>query len=1174
MIKMALPKWKRYLSFCLSVFFCLSMLLPAFKQAMPVYGEYLQYENLTYIINDDDTITITNYNWGSKNYVDEVVIPEEIDGKPVIEIGYWAFYHESFSSKRYTIDHIILPEGLKIIGEYAFYCVETTIEMPATVTSIGSCAFCKHGDAWDSFNVTVDYKGDISDWLQITKGSSWAGGERPYGVGEMGPDSLLQLHIGGSKLSHVEIPDGTTEIKENSFSYCDIDSIYIPESVTNIGYDVVGPGPVTVQYAGTVSDWMNIEKNSWSLGYRSISKIDRGYCRTSPVKPFVTLLFEKSSVLFPKNLRIPDGTTVIGSYDFYNCIFSSVSIPASVKRIGSHAFGSEGMEVNYQGSLNDFLQIDMDGALNKQQSGVFGEDDGDHEFVASYKLFIDGEPVDNIVIPKGTESIKSYAFAGCSNIKSITLPLTVTTVEKAAFAKCTSLTSFVVHNADCEMHYRSVDNEWNFHSSKARYSGVIYGWEDSKAKAYADENKFTFEPIESSPEGMRTLGSNPFAILLTGDTVVVKNQDGSYPTIQLTAHMKPWGNEPVKNASLSIELPDHMTVDETSCKKEVIYDTIQPDETIEYTWTIQVDNEITYNCDHPILVKYCAENKTPKRTKFSVIVQDEAVDNRIEWKKDNFSFTNNADSFLDYLSALKNRWGLSSTVWMDCSEVVRNLCEGYSNRVYSILKIQADGGSPACYGMSSAVALKKAGYDGSLLLNYIDDGILNSKESILYNVSKPKDEVEVGEYIYFHFFQQHLPDIEEIKFNQKILDDDSIMIRQLVEATKKVKIGGVPVVIGMTNHAIVAYDVTEGTYNKDGNEYRYQLSIYNPNSLSEEYAYVTEDFSQFYFKKVERCLALSTVNQICQETSYGDSRSLYKDYSYDLIHVYYKEEAPAAYDLLTTDETVIEEVGYSEEEDESGTGIIHHSYVSPDLSNGFSISSTSENAELSVSTTFSDYVMHAASDDCNSITFNKDGVVSLQNDSEAHYTIELSMENTFGNMPWFTVSASGSDAKEISLKQSEEGVLLTSDNLSTCNVFANNRTEESSLTLHSDETTVEIRLDSQKLAVYADLDQDGVFEEMIANSEDNPLEIEPESPLLGDVNFDSSVNASDAALILIAAASYGAGNGYGLTTEQERAAEVNSDDTINASDAALVLIYAAAAGAGQDVGTLEEYLKR
>ena len=55
-----------------------------------------------------------------------------------------------------------------------------------------------------------------------------------------------------------------------------------------------------------------------------------------------------------------------------------------------------------------------------------------------------------------------------------------------------------------------------------------------------------------------------------------------------------------------------------------------------------------------------------------------------------------------------------------------------------------------------------------------------------------------------------------------------------------------------------------------------------------------------------------------------------------------------------------------------------------------------------------------------------------------------------------------------------------------------------------------------------------------------------------------------AAQILIAAA-IRSGNDSGLTIEQEAVADVNDDGSINASDAAVVLIYAAAIGAGQDV---------
>ena len=77
---------------------------------------------------------------------------------------------------------------------------------------------------------------------------------------------------------------------------------------------------------------------------------------------------------------------------------------------------------------------------------------------------------------------------------------------------------------------------------------------------------------------------------------------------------------------------------------------------------------------------------------------------------------------------------------------------------------------------------------------------------------------------------------------------------------------------------------------------------------------------------------------------------------------------------------------------------------------------------------------------------------------------------------------------------------------------------------------------------------------------------------LGDLNVDNTVNASDAAQVLIAAAAIGAGQDPGLTESQMSVADVNGDKTINASDAAIILIYAAAIGAGQDV-KLTDFVK-
>ena len=78
---------------------------------------------------------------------------------------------------------------------------------------------------------------------------------------------------------------------------------------------------------------------------------------------------------------------------------------------------------------------------------------------------------------------------------------------------------------------------------------------------------------------------------------------------------------------------------------------------------------------------------------------------------------------------------------------------------------------------------------------------------------------------------------------------------------------------------------------------------------------------------------------------------------------------------------------------------------------------------------------------------------------------------------------------------------------------------------------------------------------------------------LGNVNQDKAVNASDAARILIGAASYGAASRTGLSQAQETAGDVNGDHRINASDAAIVLIYAAAVGSGKTGARLQDYIR-
>ena len=78
--------------------------------------------------------------------------------------------------------------------------------------------------------------------------------------------------------------------------------------------------------------------------------------------------------------------------------------------------------------------------------------------------------------------------------------------------------------------------------------------------------------------------------------------------------------------------------------------------------------------------------------------------------------------------------------------------------------------------------------------------------------------------------------------------------------------------------------------------------------------------------------------------------------------------------------------------------------------------------------------------------------------------------------------------------------------------------------------------------------------------------------LLGNVNLDGKVDASDAADLLIVLANVGAGAESGLTDAQTAAADADGNGELNAGDAATILQYAAFIGAG-GTGTLPDFLK-
>ena len=135
---------------------------------------------------------------------------------------------------------IVIPEGTKKIGDYAFYHCSglTRVTIPDGVTSIGDSAFY-----------------ECSGLTSVTI---------PDSVTSIGDEAFY----GCSGLTSVTIPGSVTSIGNYAFSRCSsLTSVTIPDSVTSIGYFAFYgcSGLTTINFQGTMAQWQAIEKGmSWN----------------------------------------------------------------------------------------------------------------------------------------------------------------------------------------------------------------------------------------------------------------------------------------------------------------------------------------------------------------------------------------------------------------------------------------------------------------------------------------------------------------------------------------------------------------------------------------------------------------------------------------------------------------------------------------------------------------------------------------------------------------------------------------------------------------------------------------------------------------------------------------------------------------------------------------------
>lgn len=418
--------------FIVSSFLCLSISANAKNFEEYEYAYRYSYVNNQQVING---IVINGYDGTSK----DLIIPEEIEGYPVIEIGGFAFQNCT------EITGVTIPETVTEIYDYAFAgCSSLSyINILSDKMSFGMDAF----SGCNSLNKV--YANSIETWINNFYFYEWNTSSNPLCNGAdlyLNNTLVTELVIiqdianikedafyGCTSIECVVFDDSVTTITSRAFAGCTgLKEISISESITTIGY-----GAFTGCTGLTKINWNAKNVNSFDpepsvffcAGYESegIEVVFGENVESIPSGCFAGYADSGMKSANIKKVTIGESVTMIGDYAFWECKgLESITIPDSIVSIGYSAF---------MGCAN----------------------------------------LTNVIISNSINTIEARTFYNCTSLKNISIPESVEYIATDAFSG-SGLEKIVINNPKCVIEYSA---------STIPVDAVIYGYADSPAQIYA-----------------------------------------------------------------------------------------------------------------------------------------------------------------------------------------------------------------------------------------------------------------------------------------------------------------------------------------------------------------------------------------------------------------------------------------------------------------------------------------------------------------------------------------------------------------------------------------------------------------------------------------------------------------------------------------------------------------
>ena len=375
---------------------------------------------------DSSFIPVNQYSWMDEDSLSNYCtfyLPPNLKNVTINggEIFRYTFYNCA------GLTNIILGNGVTAIGANAFAgCTDlTSVTIPSTVSQIGLAAFA---DCPKLSRVNLPYELTSIENYAFRNCASLTSFSVPRGVTSIGEHvfenctSLQKVTLlyfvtqigayafaGCGKLTDISIPQNVTDIGDYAFSKSGLESITIPASVTQIGKYAFAECK-SLHSIDLLPDGVSIGDRAFEsctkLSFVNTDSIE-AWCRIQFANTFSNpLTYAKKLYLQNKlvtELSIPEGTTQIGDYAFYNCgSLTGVTIPETLTHIGTAAFRNC-----------------SDPAYNTYENGCYwGNQDNGYAVLAA----VVSDDITTCQLHADTRHILEDAFRYCNALERIEVP--------------------------------------------------------------------------------------------------------------------------------------------------------------------------------------------------------------------------------------------------------------------------------------------------------------------------------------------------------------------------------------------------------------------------------------------------------------------------------------------------------------------------------------------------------------------------------------------------------------------------------------------------------------------------------------------------------------------------------------------------------------------------------